>query len=749
MDNGEPQEAAALSPASISSVAVRLPPYLNENPRVWFLQDESQFYLSGVTSQESKYQHVVSALSLAAADEVYDILAQPSATASYDQLKAALLQKTEASDRSPLQELLSAEELGDRCPSQQLRRMTQLLGDYANTIGDALLRELFIQRLPTNVQMVLATATALDLTGLAALADAVIEVATPPGASATSAAEEGSEAKPALPGTPSVLPQQLTGEIVHALHNNVDVQHLVREMLTIPARQVQRTSAYTIADLATTPGTAFFPAALALASGQTSSGGDLLPSPPEASGTEMCSLTQQQPPPGADHFPDERPLYGTFRPLQISLPPSKEQPQRPPPPTEHCPPQQVRKKNHGTGVHRHVVVQDLARLEAKQMRKMARPYGNQFQTVTASQCHGGLNQEHSTEVPLQHGTSPQAASQNMEGDDDQEWPLPGPYKAMTGNECRGVLYLPGEGNEMTAESLQADIVCKSHKVVAARPMGPKGNTILVTFEGRVLPKKYRPRPLVCFRCHAIGHKMDVCPKDTARCGTCGSEHEGMEGCAQTPKCRNCGGAHVATSKDCPQRAIPPRRNNQKPTAGKDQGQEQPRPTAPAPPAHLGGGTSYAAKTTGSTKLKLCNSPEVTARLAQIPGHNDTSPDLTWASPKLKLQWQVQSDPVGSNHLPIFIQLSIRSSPRRRATFTKWNNYRTAIGRHNGVPLAERIQLALKETRTEYQVKEDTPHLDLRLVKLWEKRLKALVRYRARKSLTNKICLNQATAEAKR
>ncbi|KAG0426981.1 hypothetical protein HPB47_025938 [Ixodes persulcatus] len=188
-----------------------------------------------------------------------------------------------------------------------------------------------------------------------------------------------------------------------------------------------------------------------------------------------------------------------------------------------------------------------------------------------------------------------------------------PYKAMAGNECRGVLYLQGEGNEVTAESLQADIVCKSHKVVAARPMGPKGNTILVTFEGRVLPKKvsymsevlnvreYRPRPLVCFRCHAIGHKMDVCPRDTARCGTCGSEHDGMEGCAQTPKCRNCGGAHVATSKECPQRAIPPRRNNQKPTAGKDQGQEQPRPTAPAAPA--GGGTSYAAKTTGSIQPK--------------------------------------------------------------------------------------------------------------------------------------------------
>ncbi|CAN8006926.1 unnamed protein product [Ixodes hexagonus] len=57
--------------------------------------------------------------------------------------------------------------------------MTQLLGERANNLDDVFLRELFLQRLPFNVQMVLATATTLDLTGLATLADAVMEVTTP------------------------------------------------------------------------------------------------------------------------------------------------------------------------------------------------------------------------------------------------------------------------------------------------------------------------------------------------------------------------------------------------------------------------------------------------------------------------------------------------------------------------------------------------------------------------------------------
>ncbi|KAG0430774.1 hypothetical protein HPB47_022389 [Ixodes persulcatus] len=166
-------QTPASTPTPVAAVAVRLPPYWDRNPRVWFLQAESQFHLTHITSQQRMYHHVVSVLSPTAADEVYDVLCNPSTTNPYDQLKAALLQRTEASERTRWQQLLSAEELGDRRPSQLLRRMTQLLGERASTIDDALLRELFLQRLPPNVQMVLAAAAPLNLTGLAGLADAL------------------------------------------------------------------------------------------------------------------------------------------------------------------------------------------------------------------------------------------------------------------------------------------------------------------------------------------------------------------------------------------------------------------------------------------------------------------------------------------------------------------------------------------------------------------------------------------------
>ena len=60
--------------------------------------------------------------------------------------------------------------------------MQQLLGDKLGTSADsaAFLRELFLQRLPPNVRMVLASADpAMDLNRLADMADKVMDVATP------------------------------------------------------------------------------------------------------------------------------------------------------------------------------------------------------------------------------------------------------------------------------------------------------------------------------------------------------------------------------------------------------------------------------------------------------------------------------------------------------------------------------------------------------------------------------------------
>ena len=75
--------------------------------------------------------------------------------------------------------VFTSEELGDRKPTQLLRQMQQLLDDSAGPQPDnSLLWELFFQRLPSHVRIVLASSgdtVSLDI--LADMADKMLEVA--------------------------------------------------------------------------------------------------------------------------------------------------------------------------------------------------------------------------------------------------------------------------------------------------------------------------------------------------------------------------------------------------------------------------------------------------------------------------------------------------------------------------------------------------------------------------------------------
>jgi hypothetical protein len=76
-----------------------------------------------------------------------------------------------------LQQLFSTEELGDKKPTQVLRRIQQLLGEQVTTTDSAFLRELC---LPSNVRMILApTSNSSSLVELAELADKIMDVASP------------------------------------------------------------------------------------------------------------------------------------------------------------------------------------------------------------------------------------------------------------------------------------------------------------------------------------------------------------------------------------------------------------------------------------------------------------------------------------------------------------------------------------------------------------------------------------------
>ena len=189
---------------SLTPVSIKLPPYWPSDPQLWFVQAEAQFALRGINVQKTMFDYVVACLSPEFASEVRELLIRPPDDEPYNKLKALLIQRTMASEQKRLQQLLNTEELGDRTPTQLLRRMNQLLGDKALTLDKSFLRELFLQRLPAPVRMVLAiTPEATSLDELATLADRIME------------AQSVSSSISAVNSPPSTELSQLCEEIKH------------------------------------------------------------------------------------------------------------------------------------------------------------------------------------------------------------------------------------------------------------------------------------------------------------------------------------------------------------------------------------------------------------------------------------------------------------------------------------------------------------------------------------------------------
>lgn len=180
-----PAFSDASPPGSLAMVRLSLPPFWHKNPRVWFAQVEAQFSLNHITAEATRYRHLVSSLSSEVVERVDDILEQPLGATPYTRLKTAILERTMASERARLQQLLTAEELGDRRPSQMLHSMRQLMGEHASASQTPILRELFLQRLPHPIRLVLAAAEDMPVERLADLADKVHEVSSPTVATAT------------------------------------------------------------------------------------------------------------------------------------------------------------------------------------------------------------------------------------------------------------------------------------------------------------------------------------------------------------------------------------------------------------------------------------------------------------------------------------------------------------------------------------------------------------------------------------
>lgn len=142
------------------------------------------------------------------------------------------------------------------------------------------------------------------------------------------------------------------------------------------------------------------------------------------------------------------------------------------------------------------------------------------------------------------------------------------YAHRTLNSSRGVVRCK-ELSLCTLAEIESNL--RSQGVTAAKQITIirngktiKTNTYILNFDSPTVPKEikvgflkvkvsvYVPNPMRCYRCQKFGHTERTCTK-TPVCGRCafaGSEHD-YSTCTNEMKCLNCGGQHLARSKDCP------------------------------------------------------------------------------------------------------------------------------------------------------------------------------------------------------
>lgn len=158
--------------SSVDRVAVKVPPFMPNDPKLWFMLLENSFDAAGVTQDTTKFNHAVAALDPRYAAEIRDILLKPKAERSYDLLKDELTKRMGATQEQNTRRLLENESLGDRKPTQYLRHLRNLAGQG---FPDDVLQTLWLSRLPPNIQGALAAHRQLPLDKRAEIADSVAE----------------------------------------------------------------------------------------------------------------------------------------------------------------------------------------------------------------------------------------------------------------------------------------------------------------------------------------------------------------------------------------------------------------------------------------------------------------------------------------------------------------------------------------------------------------------------------------------
>ncbi|XP_011634814.1 uncharacterized protein LOC105425653 [Pogonomyrmex barbatus] len=106
---------------------------------------------------------------------IKDLIMNPPSNNKYDALKERVLNIFSVSQSAKLRQLLKGQVLGDKKPSHFLLKLKNLAGDQ---VTDSILKTLFMEQLPENYRIILATIDEPDLDKFATIADKIADSMT-------------------------------------------------------------------------------------------------------------------------------------------------------------------------------------------------------------------------------------------------------------------------------------------------------------------------------------------------------------------------------------------------------------------------------------------------------------------------------------------------------------------------------------------------------------------------------------------
>ena len=164
-DNQSPETSSH----QCQAVAVKLPPFWPDNIDAWFSQVESQFRIKGVTTQQTKFDYVVQAMSQSEVVKVLDLVRNLPNTNPYSTLKDNLTSLFAMTEYARYEAFINLPMSGDMLPTTLMSKMLALLPEDHKPCW--FLRSAFLHRLPADIRCHLVDEVTEDPLKLALRAD--------------------------------------------------------------------------------------------------------------------------------------------------------------------------------------------------------------------------------------------------------------------------------------------------------------------------------------------------------------------------------------------------------------------------------------------------------------------------------------------------------------------------------------------------------------------------------------------------